>query len=60
MSGLEDFPTKRMFSLTAVQLDERRAGLERYLHSGLVSLAMIHGLTPLSLGSVSGQGYPAE
>jgi hypothetical protein len=32
-SGLDEFPTKRVFSLTAAQLDERRAGLERYLHS---------------------------
>ena len=28
-----------MFSLTAAQLDERRVGLERYLHSGMSHLA---------------------
>ena len=39
-SGLDEFPTKRVFSLTTAQLDERRAGLERYLHSGRSHLGM--------------------
>ena len=34
VSGLDEFPAKRVFSLGAGQLEERRAGLEKYLHSG--------------------------
>jgi sorting nexin-17 len=33
VSGLDEFPAKRAFSLRAGQLEERRIGLERYLHS---------------------------
>ena len=59
VSGLDEFPTKRVFSLTEAQLEERRAGLERYLHSGRNDEHSA-GLTLLVLRSVSGQGYSAE